>query len=182
MGEIMEIPTRVKIKIGDHEFDAEGSAESVREQFQVFQELVKVAAAVSMAKIQNKEQFTGNALETLAKQDAAVDSGLPKIMHLDNRTVSLTVRLTSVYDAVVVMLYGQKALRSNDAVTGSELSAGLSATGGFAIGRLDRILDKLADDGDVIAFGERRGKRYRLTNTGTAKARALIAEMIATIA
>lgn len=171
MGDNTDIPTRLKIKIGDHEFDAEGPPDSVREQFRAFQELVKIAAVSSE-----------NASEALAKQDVIDDSGLPKIMRFDKHTVSLTAKLTSVHDAVLVMLYGQKTMCNNEAVSGSQLLAGLGASAGFAFGRLDRILDKLADDGDVIAFGERRGKRYRLTNTGIAKARALTAEMIAAIA
>jgi hypothetical protein len=80
------------------------------------------------------------------------------------------------------MLYGQKALRNNDSVTGAELLSGLASTGGFGAIRLDRILDKLATDGDVMSFGERRGKKYRLTNTGIARARAITGELIQAVA
>lgn len=177
----MDAPTRLKMKIGDHEFDAEGSAESVREQFQAWQELVKMAASVPIAR---KEEPSGDNHQGPLKPDAttAVDSALPKIMRVENRTVSLTAQLTSAHDALLLMIYGQKTLRNNDAATGAELIAGISATGGFSIGRLDRILDKLALDGDVTTFGERRGKKYRLTNTGIAKARAIASDLIAKVA
>jgi hypothetical protein len=83
-----------------------------------------------------------------------------------------------VQEAVLVMLYAQKTLRNNEAVTGTELLSGLATSGGYGIVRLDRILDKLAELGEVMSFGERRGKRYRLTNTGVAKAKAIAAELI----
>jgi hypothetical protein len=179
----MDTPTRLKMKIGDHEFEAEGSADAVREQFQVWQELVKTAAVATPPPAKNANLDSDNQAASTPKQDpTTVDVNLQKIMRLDNRIVSLTARLGSVHDAVLVMLYGQKAMRNNEAVTGAELLDGLAATGGFAVSRLDRILDKLADDGDVMAFGERRGKRYRLTNTGIAKARAVANDTIAMVA
>ena len=180
----MDTPTRFKMKVGDHEFDAEGSAESVREIFQSWQELVKLAVANPATSPEPPKQPPVDAHAALEKlvETTPIDSSLQKIMRLENRTVSLTARLNTVHDAILVMLYGQKVLRNNDAVTGAELLSGLAATGGFSVGRLDRILDKLATDGDVMAFGERRGKRYRLTNTGIAKGRAIAAETIKSVA
>ena len=104
-------------------------------------------------------------------------------MRADGRYIRLTARTASVHDAVLVMLYGQKAMRNNDSVTGCRVAVGaclrLAAIG---TPRLDRILDKLAADGDVMSFGLRRGKKYRLTNTGIAKARALANDLISTVA
>jgi hypothetical protein len=172
------------MKIGDHEIDVEASAESVREMFQAWQELVKIVVSTPIAQTQKGELASENTSPSSPKPDAVttVDSTLTKIMRLENRTVSLTAQLTSVHDAILLMLYGQKTLRNNDAVTGAELNSGISATGGFSIGRLDRLLDKLALDGDVTTFGERRGKKYRLTNTGIAKARAIAGDLIAKVA
>jgi hypothetical protein len=176
--------TRLKTRIGENEFEAEGSAEDVREQFQAWQELVKMA--VTSAPVQSRAALDTTAMngDTFPRKPDAtvVDSELSKIMRVDTRYVSLTARAASVHDAVLLMLYGQKALRSNDQVTGAEILSGLSSTGGFPVTRLDRILDKLAVDGDVTSFGERRGKKYRLTNTGIGKARAIAADMIASVA
>jgi hypothetical protein len=116
------------------------------------------------------------------KNDANIDAELTKVMRVDGRYISLTARIASIHDAVLMMLYGQKALRSNDSVTGAELLSGLESSGGFGTPRLDRILDKLAADGDVTSFGVRRGKKYRLTNVGIAKSRAIAKDLIATIA
>jgi hypothetical protein len=181
----MDEITRLKTKVGDHEFEAEGSPEYVREQFQAWQELVKLAVALPIpattARASNTQE--GDSQPPPQKNDGPLaDSELTKIMRVDGRYVSLTARATTVHDAVLLMLYGQKAFRNNDAVTGAELLSGLGATGGFPAPRLDRILDKLAADGEVMSFGERRGKKYRLTNTGSAKARALATDLITAVA
>jgi len=181
----MDTVTRLKTKIGEHEFDAEGSPEYVREQFQAWQELVKLAATMppTVRQQQNhSDQIFETPIPVDQKSDSNVDAELTKVMRVDGRYISLTARPQNVHDAVLTMLYGQKSLRNNDSVTGAELLEGLATTGGYGTPRLDRILDKLAADGDVMAFGERRGKKYRLTNTGIAKARALAKDLIGTVA
>lgn len=178
----MDSVTRLKTKIGEHEFEAEGSPEDVRHQFQAWQELVRMVASTP-AVIQPSAPHGAPVAQPESKPNLSnVDSELPKIMRVDGRYISLTAKPAGIHDAVLVMLYGQKALRDNDAVTGAELLAGLATSGGYGAPRLDRILDKLAEDGDVMSFGERRGKKYRLTNTGIAKARVLAADLIATVA
>lgn len=111
----------------------------------------------------------------------AIDSALDKIMRVENRVVSLTVRAKSIDDAVLLLVYGQKTLRQNDAVTGAEVMDGLTATG-QRIGRVDRVLTKAGELGDVIVIGMGRAKRYRLTNAGITKARQVAAELIAIVA
>jgi hypothetical protein len=111
-----------------------------------------------------------------------IDSSLDKIMRVENRIISLTVRPRSVEDAVLLVLYGQKILRVHDSVTGAEVMSGITATGGIAVSRVDRLLEKMARDGDVIVVGEHRSKTYRLTNTGLAKARQLADDLLAIVA
>jgi len=103
-------------------------------------------------------------------------------MKTEGRTISLTVRPSSAEDAVLLLLYGQKVMRENDAVTGAEVMDGITATGGLAVLRVDRLLEKLARLGDVIVIGEHRAKRYRLTNAGIAKGRQIAVDMIALVA
>jgi DNA-binding PadR family transcriptional regulator len=103
-------------------------------------------------------------------------------MKVDGRIVSLTIRADTPDDAVLLLLYGQKVLRENDSVTGGDIMEGLTATGGTSIGRVDRVLEKMGRDGDVIVIGERRGKRYRLTNAGLSRARQIANSLIAIVA
>lgn len=200
---------KLKMKIDGHEFEAEGPVDVVKADAAEFKEMVKGLpssavdeegldlAAISRAhqgevppKPKNLEEFKamlkklgiGYVESPKPEQPAeTVDSSLNRIMSVDDRIVSLTVQARSIEDAVLLLLYGQKALRSNDSVTGGEIMSGLEMSG-VKVGRADRYLVKLKDAGDAIAVGIGRAKRYRLTNAGLAKGRAIAAELIATVA
>jgi hypothetical protein len=171
---------RLKIKIGEHEFDAEGPADIVREQFEAFKELV----AVSPPKTQNPGTETDKSviLPTLSQDMAFDDASLGKIMKKEGRIVSLTIRPRTIEEALLLTILGQRYLRGMEVTTGAEVMGGITATGGIAVTRIDRLLEKLGRDGDLIVMGERRGKRYRFTNTGLTKAQKIASELLATVA
>lgn len=195
----MDQVTKLKLKIGVHEFEAEGDPATVAASFEAFQSMVAAANSGPAAPSQSAtvsalpahlSTFGGMASvfpqPPLIVQDpaatASTDALLDKIMRIEGRTISLTVRPKNADDAVLLLLYGQKRMRENDSVTGAEVIDGITATGGLQVSRVDRLLEKAGRDGDVIVIGERRGKRYRLTNTGLNKARTIAAELIAIVA
>lgn len=180
----MPDPYRLKIKIGDHEFEAEGDPAVVHEQFQSFKELISLVSTISPQPPKpNGYAVPPPELAAPPKTDVpASELAFDKIMRVDGRIISLTIRPGSAEGAVLLLLLGQKLMRNNDSVSGAEIMDGLTATGGLSVARADRLLEKLARDGDVILFGERRSKRYRLTNTGLSKARSLAADLIGTVA
>jgi hypothetical protein len=184
----------MRLKIGAHEFEAEGPVAVVQEQVKRFMELIAslpveyVKDPYAYNEKQMREQSPPDILPTSASSllqpppAASPDAHLDKIMRLDNRVVSLTVRPDSAETAVLLLLYGQKVMRQNDGVTGAEVMDGITATGGLSVARVDRLLEKLGRDGDVIVIGEHRGKRYRLTNSGLAKARGAANVLLAIVA
>jgi hypothetical protein len=177
---------RLKVKLGDFEFDAEGPHDVVQTQFLAFQEMVAklptAPSAVNVSTPVNAPTPTGaNTDTTPPKNDTSVDSLLSKIMKVENRVVSLTAAPPNVDDAALLLLYGQRMMRDNETATGSEIVDGLMATGGLDIGRSERLFERIARNGDLIMIGERRGKKYRLTNAGVNKARQIAANMIALV-
>lgn len=170
----MEI-NKLKVKIGEHEFEAEGPTDVVQQQFAVFKELMLTPAAAR----------TPTQPDTLpvpiTPTETNNDLALGKIMKQDGRIVSLTARGRSVEEEIMLVLLGQKALRNNEAVTGSEIIDGLKLTGHVAT-RITYKLDKMTESGDVITVGSHRGRRYRLTNQGAAKVQELAKAVIATVA
>lgn len=169
----MEGISRLKIKIGNHEFEAEGPTETVQAQFSVFKELIAQAPEL-------------NGLESVEQQPPPVPKNnsqlrLDSIMKTEGRVVSLTARATLLEDAILLIILGQKTFRSIDGVTGSEIVDGLKVSG-QPPDRIDRVITKLSDDGHVIITGVRRAKRYRLTNQGSAKAQEIAKAMIALVA
>jgi len=172
---------RIKVKIGQHEFDAEGPLEAVQHQFEIFKEMVAAAGPATVA----SNQSSGHAVlppPTPKPTVEPAESTLHKIMKSDDkRVVSLTVRPKSIDEAVLLILLGQKEMMSNDSVTGGAIMEGLTATGGLTVARIDRLLEKLGNLGDVIVIGEHRSKRYRLTNAGVSRAREIAETLIALV-
>jgi len=188
----MDDSYRMRLKIGVHEFEGDGPVDVVQEQAKRFMDLIATLPVEQVLPTASPaiESRTPDRAEVLipppppskAISFPAIDLALNKIMKVDERVVSLTVRPKNADDAALLLLYGQKLLRDNDSVTGAEVMGGITATGGLAIGRVDRLLEKLARDGDVIVVGEHRSKRYRLTNAGLNKVRQVAGELVATVA
>jgi hypothetical protein len=175
-GAFMADSYRLKIKIGDHEFEAEGPVDIVREQFESFKELVSTTSP----KTQNSPGQPDNSVTI---PDVPFDeSSLGKIMKQDGRIVSLTIRPRNIDEALLLIILGQRYLRGTEVATGAEVMGGITATGGVAVSRIDRYLEKMGREGDLIVMGERRGKRYRFTNSGLTKAQKLATEVLATVA
>lgn len=165
---------RLRMKIGNNEFEAEGDAQTVNDQFAAFKELV------SRAPVATEPPETNEPIRQPESQNGEL--ALDKIMKADGRVVSLLVRPTRNEDACLLILLGQRHYRKSDRVTGGEIKDGLKVSG-RSIERPDRILDRLAasDQGLVLTSGERKGRRYRLTNAGLARAQIVARELISLV-
>lgn len=160
---------KLKIRIGDAEFDAEGPVDVVQAQFAAFKELMQSAPAPKAPELPETKQNV-----------VAGTPALERILKHDGRVVSLTAHVTNLAEAILLVLVGQKSLRGNDTITGGEIIDGLRQSG-HTVPRIDYQLDKLAADGLVIKIGEGRASRYRLTNQGAAKGLELAKAVIKTI-
>ncbi len=149
---------KLKIKIGEHEFEAEGPVEVVNVQFETWKEMIATAPAKPKETAPEKPIDKNAPLPHLT---------LDKIMKVEGRIVSLTARAETVDETALLILLGQKELRGNQEVTGSEIMDGLRQSG-YAISRADTLMDKLSADGNVITVGVHRSRRYRLSNSGLA--------------
>jgi hypothetical protein len=179
----MDETYRLKIKVGPHEFEAEGPPDAVREQFQSFKEMLASMPAFPPPFTQPPAIEVQNiTAPPPPAQDASFNEDtLDKIIRVDGRVVSLTVRPQTVSEAVLVILYVQKVRRQNDAVTGAEVMNGLTTTGGYSVTRVDRVMTDLSGTGDVIVIGVHRARRYRLTNSGFNRARQIAASLVAMV-
>lgn len=164
---------KLKIKIGEHEFEAEGPVDVVQAQFAAFKELI------STVPLQTKANTTEN-----AGQKAPINQlphlPLERILKAEGRVVSLTAKCDTIDEAVLLILLGQKEMRSNQEVTGAEIMDGLTQSG-YRLSRVDHLLNKLETDGSTITMGVHRGRRYRLSNTGLTKALDVAKDVIATV-
>jgi len=175
---------RLKIQHHGSLFEAEGDKETVNEQFRAFQEMIRMSPPVAPP-VQTLPAETKNPTDATAPNNSVPfnEQLLDKIMRLEAKVVSLTVRPKTVQDALLLLVYGQKILRQNELCSGGVLLAGLVNTGGYSpIDRVDRLLHNMGLAGDLIVTGEHRAKKYRLSNSGLAKVRQIAAELLATVA
>jgi hypothetical protein len=169
--------TKIKIKIGNHEFEAEGPVETVQAQFDIFKDLVGTTLAQSTPT---------PAIQARSATAIPSNSGelphipLEKIVHVSGRVVSLTALPATTEDAALLIILGHKDLRNNVSVTGQEIGDGL-AQSGRPVARVDRVMDKAITEAHVLKTGIKRATRYRLTNQGLTKALNVANDLIASL-
>ena len=168
---------RIKVKIGDNEFEAEGSPDIVKAQFEAFKEIISslpprnnTPAAPLIQQVPIIQQIGQEAEPT----------NFERMFRVEGRVISLTALPGNVMDAVLLTLFGQRTFRNNDSITGAEIKDGLVQSG-YRVERVDRFVDKLTSEGLVIKIGIGKASRYRLTNQGLARAIALARDVLATI-
>jgi len=164
---------RIKIKVGEHEFEAEGPVEVVQSQLEVFKNLIESVSHQMPAgkEVGHLEVEVPNNKEQLP---------LDKISKVEGRVVSLTIKPEAESTAAMLIMLAQRTYRANDTVTASEIKDGLEQSG-YRPGRVDRLMQPLTDDGSVVRIGARKGARYRFTNQGLVKAQAAARDVLATI-
>jgi hypothetical protein len=166
---------RLRVRIGDVEFEAEGSREAVEAQFQAIRPYFPAVSAVPDLSSQDLAQITPH--QTRPAPHSALEDEFRGILKISDRVVSVNAAPLDAGDAALLVLYGQRLARKNEAVTGNEFVRGLTSTG-VVIGRSDRLFESLARRGDIMISGRHRAKRYRLTNAGLIKARARAAVLL----
>ncbi len=172
----MEV-SKIRMKIGEHEFEAEGSPESVQAQFETFKELISITASIAPPKPAAPLD------ETPENKVIPASHGhipLEKILRVSGRIVSLTAIPTSTEEAALLIMLGHKDLKNSDSVTGQEIGDGLAQSGRPVL-RTDRIMDKPIAAAWVLKSGFKRSTRYRLSNVGHQKALTVARELIATL-
>jgi hypothetical protein len=158
--------TKIKTKIGQSEFEAEGPVETVTAAFTAF------LSRISSPRNENVDNETGApAQDQQTKHDASEDkhTSIDKVLHVSGRVVSLTALPPSIEESALLIMLGHKDLRNNHTVTGQEIGDGL-AQSGRPVPRVDRVMEKTIAEGFVLKSGIKRSTRYRLTNQGLSKA------------
>ena len=171
---------RIKMKIGDAEFEAEGSSEIITKQFDAFMKAVDARS----------KQAPVPAAITPATQALNIESPVAPIVTPTISGVSQDI-LDRVFrqgdhlslaalphgenadsDAMLAILYGFLKLMNENAVTGTALMKSAKISG-VNIGRVDRIMGLHIPD-YVLVAGVKKARRYQLNNRGIAKAEEII--------
>lgn len=171
---------KLRVKIGPHEFEAEGPPDAVRTQFEEFKNLVGSAPPPSSKSGQKPDtQSVPN------YTDVDVSGGLDQLFAVDNKRALVSLKFPphgkeSTADAAVLILYGFKMLLGKDDAPVSKLITALEQSG-CSVKRLDRDAAKYLRESLIIKGGRGRGGRYRLANQGIRRAQELVEEFFQTL-
>lgn len=179
---------RLKLKVGPHEFEAEGSQESVEKQLAIWRDLIASPSATPPV-VASPPPPPAPAPQAPGAPSAPQPTppvadpervSLDRLFRHDGRVVSLTALPTGdnrTADAALLITYGQRVYNGKELVTGQEVMDGLEQSG-LTIERIDRSWGP-HQDVNVIRTGTRRGVRYRLTNPGNARAKEIVRDLLA---
>lgn len=169
---------KLRIKIGDAEFEAEGSQESIKLQYDAF--LAALAATPKAAPVSppgnsfpwNGVQGVGAAGDIGANQDQLIakaynadgDKDLVSLKYLPKGDAREA-------DALLLLLYGYSKLKGAEAVLGTQLLRAARQSG-LPLDRVDRHIAK--HETFLMKGGARKGMKYSLNNQGFVKAAELL--------
>lgn len=197
----MEEGHKVRVKLGDLEFEAHGAEESVKAEFNAFLELVRSGTlggqiAVAVKKVPENKEPAGELLKPeVSNPDASAggdnkrssDLGLPagseKLFRHDEKHGVVSLKFmphtgkSQVADAVILVLCGFHFLRGEDEVIVGKIKSALEQSGA-RLTRVDRHTDRSVSKGYLIKTGIKSGGKYRLTNMGLEIAKKLLEEMV----
>lgn len=169
--------TRIKVRIGDAEFEAEGPQELITKQFDSFMAVVsatpkKEPTAPPSAAVGGPTQPASGAAPPTPASEVA--SAVMERVFRQGDTLSLAALPNgenASSDAMLALLYGYMKIKNETTVTGTSLmkSAKLS---GVSVDRVDRLM--AANQDLVLAAGVRKARRYQLNNRGIARAAQII--------
>jgi hypothetical protein len=164
---------RLKVRVGDSEFDAEGPEETVKSQFELF--LSAVNGRPHKAPVNGTSPKNGD-LPLGTDADPIGEGTWNRFYKLEGEDgVSLKVLPQTANfngDALILLLFGFLHLKSLDTVSSGDLLA-MAKKSGLRIDRIDRSLS-----GELNQYinrgGSRKGTRYSLNNRGQSYAQGLL--------
>jgi hypothetical protein len=171
----MEIPHRMKVKLGSNEFEAEGKPELVKKQWEEFKVMVAQLASKQTAE-------TPVVPPTPGVQKPVIHSKLPKALldRVFRQGEPLSLMDTpktdnAEADALLVLVYGHTEMIGKPDVTAAMLAKSASKTG-INVYRIGRTIS--AREAYIRSSGLKKGTRYSLNNRGIAEAEKLIKAMV----
>jgi hypothetical protein len=174
-------PHKVRVKIGDAEFEAEGGEELVKAQFADF-----LAALSAKPSQQHKPKANAMEPEDGLPDDAGNHNG-DASSELINRAYLPVKDLISLRflpksenqdaDTLLLLLYGYEKLKGLDSVLVTQLLRAAKQSG-LSLDRIDRASAKYSSL--LLKGGTRKGSKYSLNNQGRAKAIEILKAMFTT--
>lgn len=170
---------KLRIKIGEHEFDGEGPAEEVKASFEAWKELI---ASIPSQPAPRTPQETHNHNRVENDPEQISPETLNRIFLSDPSKDMVSVKIfprgnERERDTLLLILYGYKKMRAQNEVMATKLTRAMRQSG-CKVSRVDRLSTRYINQGLVNKGGMGKSGRYSLTNTGMAKAVEIIDEIL----
>ena len=164
---------KLHLKIGPHEFSAEGPVEVVKQDFELWKALIQ-EVPVQVAPAAPVEQNGKPPANTSGPAKEQMD----KVYLFDDKRDLLSLRILPrsddrYADAVLLVLLGYKLIKHLDEVMVTQLKPAMRQSG-CMVERIDQVAAKYVRQGFLNKGGMGKGGRYSLTNSGIEKAAALL--------
>jgi len=178
---------KLRMKIGVHEFDAEGPAEDVNARFDLWREMIE-ARTTPLKGSAGGESFVQGSLtvfETPHVPKGEDDPALRRVFAVDEKRDIVTLRVHPIgenaeADAILALVYGYWKLRGNDEVRVTKLTRSV-ALSGLSGNRIDRMAAPYKGSA-INKVGKSKGGKYMLTAPGRSKAEQVVREMFERVA
>jgi hypothetical protein len=164
---------KLRVRIGDAEFEAEGPEATVKEQFAEFQKLV---AQPVVPRSPSSENNGGARVET--DGPTPVPAAYEALYDVEERgrTKHIKLRFLPTGDrrdvaALLLVLLGYKVVAGLDRVRVTTILDALRRSG-LPLRRIDRVAEGPQRDGLLLKGGTGKGGTYALTVTGQRRAEA----------
>lgn len=181
--------SKIRVKVGLHEFEAEGPANIVSEQYESWKALIKEQAILPTLAAAEPPSLApplqGYNTSPAGMQGAS--SGIPlehlaHLFNLDEKRDIITLRILPPgedrhREAVLLLLYGFLRLKTVEEVMVTRLKSALESSGS-APSRVDRATIPLLREQLLVKGGSGKGGKYRLTNKGIARAEEMISNLM----
>lgn len=175
---------KLHIKVGEHEFNGEGPEKSVRDDYAEWKSLIELISTQPTRKEDKPHQpfSNGGPPDAGNKVDKKVDNEqLANVYLVDpkQKLVSLKVHPHTTdrdRDAMLLIIHGYLQMLEQQDVPVGQIKQGMRQTG-IRVDRVDKVAFKYVNAGYLSKGGSGKGSRYRITNSGVAKANELIKAM-----
>lgn len=168
-------PYKVRVRLGNAEFEAEGGEAVVKEQYDMF-----LKALASSGGLVQEQHLSEDCSENSSARIQGAEAGgelVDRVFSNDRGVLSLRVLPQTKNrdaDALLLLVYGYTKVKGGHDVFGTQLMKSARQSG-LTIDRVDRVI--VAHKGLYMRGGARRGAKYTLNNQGVIKSEQIMKEM-----
>ena len=177
---------KIRVKIGPHEFESEGPSEEVSAQFKAWKELIlAMNTQATPTQLQTPVKPSPRSSDPEVRKPLDHELEFMDIFEADEKRNLVTLKVhprgdSRDADALLLIVYAYRQMGTEEVMV-MQLKESLQVSG-LRIDRIDRAATGYVESGYLLKSGRAKGSKYRITNTGYAKADEMAKALFAMMA